>query len=83
MVGRLGGDEFGVLIARADLKGAGEKAKALSGLIDALRVPAGDDALSVSAAFGIAEITTKSDAETSITEADAAMYADKARKRAS
>jgi diguanylate cyclase (GGDEF)-like protein len=83
MVGRLGGDEFGVLIARADLKGAGEKAKALSGLIDALRVPAGDDALSVSAAFGIAEITTKSDAKTSITEADAAMYADKARKRAS
>jgi diguanylate cyclase (GGDEF)-like protein len=83
MVGRLGGDEFGILMARADLKDAGEKAQNLSVLIEAMSVPAGDAALSISAAFGIAEITTKSDAETAITNADAAMYADKARKRGS
>lgn len=83
MVGRLGGDEFGILMARADLKDAGEKAKSLSAQIEALGLLAGDAALSVSAAFGIAEITAKSDAETALTNADAAMYADKARKRAS
>jgi len=82
-VGRLGGDEFGILMARADLKDAGEKAKTLSALIEALSILAEGAALSVSAAVGIAEITAKSDAETAITDADTAMYADKARRRAS
>ena len=87
LVGRLGGDEFGVLMARASLKAAEEKVAALSMLIEAVRLPLDQDktgdAIGLSASFGIAEITGKMDAEAALNAADAAMYAEKERKKAS
>tara|TARA_R110000787_G_scaffold8895_67_gene30775 strand:+ start:570 stop:1259 length:690 start_codon:yes stop_codon:yes gene_type:complete len=95
LVGRLGGDEFGVLMARASRKDAEEKVAALAALIEALRLPLGDvtdggteggtesGGIALSASFGIAEITGKMDAEAALNAADTAMYAEKQRKKAS
>ncbi len=83
VVGRLGGDEFGVVMERAGRPDAEEKKRSLSALIDALKIPVGSESLSVSAAFGITEITARLDAEAVIAAADAAMYAEKTGKRES
>ncbi len=80
-VGRLGGDELGVLLDRAGRPEAEEKVKALSTLIGMLRLPDLVDGIALSASFGIAEVAAGMAAEQALAEADAAMYADKERKR--
>jgi diguanylate cyclase (GGDEF)-like protein len=74
MVGRMGGDEFAVLLQQADLETAKTKAVSLSGLIEAepfefqgVRVPLGGS-------FGVRAFDGQADAETWLGEADAAMF---------
>ena len=74
MVGRMGGDEFAVLLQQADLETAKTKAVGLSALIEAelfefqgVRVPLGGS-------FGVRAFDGQADAETWLGEADAAMF---------
>ena len=74
-VGRMGGDEFAVLLANADRAAAEAKAAALAGLVGAEPVRAGDQRVQVSVSWGACQIDPAKDPEALIAEADAAMYA--------
>jgi diguanylate cyclase (GGDEF)-like protein len=79
IVGRLGGDEFGVILAQADLAAAGAKAAALDAAVTAEPVQCGEWLAPIRLTYGVRQIDPDADAERMLAEADAAMYA---RKRA-
>ena len=74
MVGRLGGDEFGVILAQTDAAQAGSKAAALAQAIAAVPLRWGEDGIGVSAAYGIHTFTGGDDPQRAIEAADRAMY---------
>lgn len=74
LVGRLGGDEFGVILARADRKAAEEKAEILLRMVDDLKVTCDGNTIPVSLTYGIVELTAHRNAEAALAAADAAMY---------
>jgi len=74
VVGRLGGDEFGVILAQADELQAQEKASILVHIIDATPFDWQGEELTLSCAVGIHQFLAKQSAETAITAADANMY---------
>jgi diguanylate cyclase (GGDEF)-like protein len=81
VVGRMGGDEFAVVLVQADQPTAEAKAATLAEAIEHdLGVP-GDARLRVS--YGVREISAEIDPETLIAEADAAMFEAKRKRRAS
>lgn len=83
VVGRLGGDEFGIILNRASAEEARAKADALSQRIAATPLLHVGVAHRLSAAIGVHAIAAVEDPETAIARADEAMYADKhARRRA-
>ena len=77
IVGRLGGDEFGVVLAQSDRAQAESKAIALSEAIAATPLRWGDADLSVTAAYGVHIVVETDDAKSAIEAADRAMYAQK------
>lgn len=77
VVGRLGGDEFGVLLAQADEATARVKAEALAERISTEGVPWKGKTLPLTVAFGIHPIRRGQDVDDAIQEADRAMYANK------
>lgn len=86
IVGRLGGDEFGVLLAHANLGDSRNKAGELALAIDALEVRGKDPeagSVRIGASCGIAEWQPGQDAATFIAAADREMFAEKMRRRAS
>ncbi len=86
IVGRLGGDEFGIILAHATRAASQEKARELADLIDAVIVcgPAGDDTqhITIGASCGVVEWQDSDDDTQLIARADKAMFAEKARRRA-
>ena len=80
--GRLGGEEFGVILPETDRQGALQVAEKLRRDISALRFEFGGRTIGVTASFGIAtfDIETR-DLEGLMTRADAALYDAKARGR--
>ncbi|MEO0879328.1 MAG: GGDEF domain-containing protein [Pseudomonadota bacterium] len=79
-LGRLGGDEFGLILMQIDLEAARRKADALA---EAVAAPAtlsgnGDDAHSVSVTCGVVPLMSGRKSEDALDAADAAMYAQKA-----
>lgn len=74
LVGRLGGDEFGIILARADKSTAQEKADLLMGLVSGLKVDDGDGALPLAITCGIVELKGFNDATAALAAADRAMY---------
>jgi len=77
VVGRLGGDEFGIILAHANEAQAHKKANAL---MDALTVSPAEwngKRLAVSFSFGAFELSASDNAETAMIRADDAMYAQK------
>ena len=80
VVGRMGGDEFAVVLTQADHSTAEAKAQALAALVERAPVQCGDWSVPLHISYGVREITAEADAETVIAEADAAMFV---RKRAS
>jgi diguanylate cyclase (GGDEF)-like protein len=81
VVGRLGGDEFGVLLWNIDEPDARAKAAALERAIDALRFTFGDAEACVGASAGVAVLDPAADADGALDSADRAMYARKAQRR--
>ena len=77
IVGRLGGDEFGVILAQTSQEQANAKAAALAQAISATSFSWGKLQISVSAAFGVYSFTGSDDAQVAIEAADKAMYTQK------
>jgi diguanylate cyclase (GGDEF)-like protein len=82
IVGRMGGDEFGVILVQADQATAEAKAEALARTIEGSPIRFGDWSAPLHVSFGVRQITPDQDPETLIAEADAAMFARKRDRRA-
>ncbi len=81
VVGRLGGDEFGVLLWNLDDVDAHDKATALERAIDSLSFSFGDAIVRAGASAGVAILDLRMDAQCALEAADRAMYARKAQRR--
>jgi len=82
VVGRLGGDEFGVILNRASSEEARAKAAGLSEKLNTSAILHAGVAHRVRASFGVHAIAMGEDPETAIARADEAMYAEKHARRA-
>ena len=74
IVGRLGGDEFGVILAQTDHAQALAKAASLAAAIEAEPLVWGEAMIPVSAAFGVYAFAGGDDPQRAIEAADRAMY---------
>jgi len=81
IVGRLGGDEFGILLNRASAEEARAKASSLSTKLNNSAILHAGVAHRIRASFGVHAIATVEDPETAIARADEAMYAEKFARR--
>jgi diguanylate cyclase (GGDEF)-like protein len=77
VVGRLGGDEFGVILMQADLAAAQAKAAALAKAIESEAFVCGEWLTPLKISYGVREIEPGCAAEMVLAEADAAMFARK------
>jgi diguanylate cyclase (GGDEF)-like protein len=80
VVGRLGGDEFGVILPKADATLADKKARALAKLLTSQPFLWQGRVRTLAIAFGIHTFTKGDDPEKAIATADKAMYAAKRAK---
>ncbi len=81
IVGRMGGDEFAVILVQADQATAEAKAAALARAIEAEPVKFGDWSSPLHVSWGVREITQDAEPEALVSQADAAMYAKKRERR--
>ncbi len=77
VVGRLGGDEFGVILVQAEQAEAQTKAHSLAQAIAASPVPWNGDVLQVGASYGVHSLAPGQAAQDALDAADRAMYAQK------
>jgi diguanylate cyclase (GGDEF)-like protein len=77
IVGRLGGDEFGVILTQTNQEQANAKATILAQTIAATPFDWGKLPISVSAAYGVYSFSGNDDAQVAIEAADKAMYKQK------
>lgn len=76
-VGRLGGDEFGVLLSHADQEQAHKKADILAERLRAAPTAWNGQSIAVGFAYGAFELKAGDDADLAMARADEAMYAHK------
>jgi diguanylate cyclase (GGDEF)-like protein len=81
LVGRLGGDEFGVLLTQADRETALAKAKNLAATIAARQVDWNGTSFPVRVSFGVHTLIPGETLEQALEAADRAMYAHKPQPR--
>lgn len=81
IVGRLGGDEFGVILNRASAEEARAKAASLSEKLNSSAILHAGVPHRIRASFGVHAIATVEDPETAIARADEAMYVEKHARR--
>ena len=77
LCGRWGGEEFLLLLTETALDEAGPLIERLRGALRALRVPVGNDVLSLTASFGVAERLPGESYSQTLNRADAALLAAK------
>jgi len=77
VVGRLGGDEFGVILVQADLKEAHEKAQQLAAAIRSEPALWQGKTFQIEASYGVHSLSAGQEAQDAIDAADRAMYAQK------
>jgi diguanylate cyclase (GGDEF)-like protein len=82
VVGRLGGDEFGVILAQADRAAAEIKAASLVDQLEAAPVIFDGRTIRLGASFGVRPFEKGLDAAQMMAEADAAMFIRKGERRA-
>lgn len=82
VVGRMGGDEFAVVLTQADRLTAEAKAQALAAVVEREPVKCGEWSVPLHISYGVREIAPEADAETVIAEADAAMFVRKRSRNA-
>jgi diguanylate cyclase (GGDEF)-like protein len=87
IVGRLGGDEFGIVLTQASAADSVRKAQQLSAMVDALVVRdvtgGARNAVHIGASCGVVQWQPGQDESVLISLADQAMFAEKARRKAS
>jgi diguanylate cyclase (GGDEF)-like protein len=81
VVGRIGGDEFGVLLVQTDAETAQRKADALAAAIAARPLPWQGKDIALSAAYGTHSFTGSENAADALDAADRAMYSLKKEQR--
>ncbi len=81
IVGRVGGDEFAILLAKATYEEAQSKAMQLVEAIDRIRVPVGNLALTIGATIGIYEVQKRDTPQSALKQADEQMYSRKIASR--
>jgi diguanylate cyclase (GGDEF)-like protein len=81
IVGRIGGDEFAVVLTYLNAEQARAKAETLAAAICTEKVLHEGQQLGVNAAFGLSHFNISDSAEKLLAKADEAMYADKALHR--
>jgi diguanylate cyclase (GGDEF)-like protein len=81
VVGRLGGDEFGVILTHTDQKTANEKAAMLANTIAATPLAWGGGEINLTVAYGVEHFKPGVDVSTVLANADRAMYANKQQSR--
>ena len=74
IVGRMGGDEFAVILGQADTRRAAAKAAELAHAIAAEPVSFEGVVMKVTASWGVCEIARDGSAESTLAKADAAMF---------
>jgi diguanylate cyclase (GGDEF)-like protein len=74
VVGRLGGDEFGIILAQADVAQAQEKAAQLIGVIARAPFFWDGNEITLSCAVGMHEFHGQQSADEALSQADASMY---------
>lgn len=77
VVGRMGGDEFALILVQADQATAEAKAAALAEAIERDPLPLGGADAEIRVSYGVRQIAADSDVEALVSEADAAMFAAK------
>ncbi len=82
VVGRLGGDEFGVILNRASAEEGAVKAQALNDKINTSAILYAGVPHRIRASVGVHPIAMAEDPETALARADEAMYAEKHARRA-
>lgn len=78
-VGRLGGDEFGIILTAATLANARRRAQALRQLVAGTSFVAADTSLRLGASFGFVPFDGTENEEDLLNRADLAMYGEKRR----
>ena len=81
VVGRIGGDEFGVILNHASLDDARRKADALAALFLAAPLDYAGQKHRISASIGVHACNDAEDPDTALARADEAMYAQKLARR--
>jgi diguanylate cyclase (GGDEF)-like protein len=74
VVGRIGGDEFAVLLVQADQQTAMSKADTLASAVRDMPVQVGEWSVPLRVSWGVREIEPGADPEVALAEADAAMF---------
>lgn len=77
VVGRLGGDEFGIILTHANQNQANRKAQSLVNTLSVQRAVFKGQALPVDVSYGAFELRANEDAQTAVARADEAMYSRK------
>ncbi|MCR5874169.1 GGDEF domain-containing protein [Phenylobacterium sp. J426] len=82
LVGRLGGDEFGVILVQADHAVAEAKAQSLVRAIESQPLAFGEWSAPLHLSYGVRQLSAEAEPEQLLAEADAAMFARKRARRA-
>lgn len=82
IVGRMGGDEFALILVQADAATAAAKAESLVRAMSREPLQFGEWSAPIRLSYGVREITADTDSEALVADADAAMYIQKRARRA-